>query len=209
MAPLLDVVNDRNEKVGELELPDALLTAPVRPDLLHAVVVMQRANRRQGTASTRGRSEVSGGGRKPWRQKGTGRARAGSSRSPLWRHGGTVFGPKPRDYGTRVPRQVRRRALQGALASQVRADRVRVVEGFGLERPNTKVLAAVLKGLGASGNVLLVLHAMEDVVMRSARNLPRVRLLAAAGLNAYDLLWADTVVFTREALGKVTEALAT
>ena len=208
MATVLDVVNQKNERVDQVTLDEAIFGGPVNPHVLHATVVMQRAGRRQGTHQTKGRSEVSGGGKKPWRQKGTGRARAGSIRSPLWRHGGTVFGPHPRDYRLQVPRKVRRGALRSCLVAQVRAGRITVLQGLELERPSTKALAAVLRALGASGRVLLVLPAIDETVRRSARNLPKVQVLPVQGLNVYDLLAADRVVFTREALGRLQEVLA-
>ncbi len=207
MATVLDVVNQKNERVDQVTLDDGIFGGPVNPFVLHATVVMQQANRRQGTHQTKGRSDVSGGGKKPWKQKGTGRARAGSTRSPLWRHGGTVFGPHPRDYGFRVPKKVRAAALKASLAAQAQAGRITVLQGLELERPSTKVLAGVLKVLGAEGRVLLVLPAKDETVRRSARNLPRVQVLPVQGLNVYDLLAANRVVFTRQALGRLQEVL--
>ena len=208
MGTVLDVVNQQNERVDQVTLDDGIFGVPVNPHVLHATVVMQRANRRQGTHETKGRSDVSGGGKKPWKQKGTGRARAGSTRSPLWRHGGIVFGPHPRDYGFRVPKKVRAAALKASLAAQAQAGRITVLQGLELERPSTKALAGVLKVLGAEGRVLLVLPAQDETVRRSARNLPGVQVLLVQGLNVYDLLAADRVVFTRQALGRLQEVLA-
>ena len=205
---VLDVVNTQNERVDQVELPDALFGGAVNPHVVHATVVMQRASRRQGTHQTKGRAEVRGGGRKPWKQKGTGRARAGSTRSPLWRHGGTIFGPHPRDYSFAVPRKVRAAALRSCLAAQAQAGRLMVLQGLSLERPSTKALAGVFKAVGAAGRVLLVLPARDETVSRSARNLPAVRVLLVQGLNPYDLLVADRVIFTREALGRLQEVLA-
>jgi len=207
-AMVLDVVNTQNERVDQVQLPEGIFGGPVNPHVLHATVGMQRANRRQGTHDTKGRSEVRGGGRKPWRQKGTGRARAGTIRSPLWRHGGIIFGPHPRDHGYSVPRKVRAAALKSSLAAQAQAGRITVLQGLALERPSTKALAAVFKAVGAAGRVLLVLPARDEAVRRSARNLPRVRVLPVQGLNPYDLLAADRVVLTREALGRLQEVLA-
>ncbi len=205
---VLDVVNVQNERVDQVQLPDAIFGGAVNPHVVHATVVMQRANRRQGSHQTKGRSEVRGGGRKPWKQKGTGRARAGSTRSPLWRHGGTIFGPHPRDYRFAVPRKVRAAALKSCLAAQAQAGHLTVLEGLRLERPSTKALAGVFQAVGAAGKVLLVLPARDEAVSRSARNLPAVRVLPVQGLNPYDLLRADRVVFTREALGRLQEVLA-
>src|SRR5512134_3408016 len=138
MTTMLDVVNAKNEKVDSLELPAAIFAAPVKGHILHEVVRMQLANRRQGTADTKGRSDVSGGGKKPWKQKGTGRARSGSTRSPIWRHGGTVFGPHPRSYAFEVPKAVRRQALLAALTSKAQAGAIRLLESISLEKPSTK-----------------------------------------------------------------------
>ncbi len=207
MATVLDVVNQKNERVDQVTLDEGIFGGPVNPFVLHATVVMQQANRRQGTHQTKGRSDVSGGGKKPWKQKGTGRARAGSTRSPLWRHGGTVFGPHPRDYGFRLPKKVRAAALKASLAAQAQAGRITILQGLELERPSTKALAGVLKVLGAEGRVLLVLQAKDETVWRSARNLPRVQVLPVQGLNVYDLLAANRVVFTRQALGRLQEVL--
>lgn len=208
MATVLDVVNQRNERVDQVTLDERIFGGAVDPHALHATVVMQRAGRRQGTHQTKGRSEVSGGGKKPWRQKGTGRARAGSTRSPLWRHGGIVFGPHPRAYALRVPKRVRAAALKSSLTVQAQAGRITVLQGLELERPSTKALAGVLKVLGAEGKVLLVLEAKDETVGRAARNLPDVHVLPVQGLNVYDLLAADRVVFTRHALGRLQEILA-
>jgi large subunit ribosomal protein L4 len=208
MATLVDVVNAKNETVDRCELPEAIFSAPVKPHLLHEVVRMQLAKRRQGTAETKGRSDVSGGGKKPWKQKGTGRARSGSSRSPLWRHGGTVFGPHPRSYEFGVPKAIRRQALLAALTSKAQAGAIRVLESLGLERPSTKAMAALLKGAGVAGKALVVLPARDETLEKSARNLPAVRVLTVQGLNVYDVLRADTLVLTPEGVHTLREVLA-
>ncbi len=202
------VVNANNEKVDNLTLPAGIFDAEVKPHLLHEVVRMQRANQRQGTADTKGRSEVSGGGKKPWRQKGTGRARAGTIRSPLWRHGGTIFGPHPREYGYQVPKAVRRQALLGALTTKAQAGAIRVIDGLALEKPSTKAVRGLLKALGATGRVLLVLPGRDEVVEKSVRNLPEVRLLTVPGLNVYDVLKAETLILTPEGVHTMQEVLA-
>jgi large subunit ribosomal protein L4 len=207
MATVVDVINAKNEKVDSLELPAAIFGAAVKPHLMHDVVRMQLARRRQGTSDTKGRSEVSGGGKKPWKQKGTGRARAGSTRSPLWRHGGTTFGPHPRDYGYKVPKTVRLQALCGALTAKAEAGAIRVLESLGLEKPSTKAMRGVLEGVGAQGKTLLVLPSRDDVVEKSARNLPDVRVLTVRGLNVYDVLRADLLVFTPEGVQTLREVL--
>jgi large subunit ribosomal protein L4 len=208
MALRVRVVDVNNAPSDEVALDDAIFGAVPKPHLLHALVTMQRANRRQGTASTRTRSEVRGGGRKPWRQKGTGRARAGSRRSPLWRGGGAVFGPKPRSYAYLVPRKVRAAALRSALSSKVEAGRLIVVEGFSMERPRTAEFRALLERLDLVEPVLVVMDRVEGdgIIAKSCRNLPGVTLLAAAGLNVYDVLRHETLVMTRPALTQVEEA---
>jgi large subunit ribosomal protein L4 len=208
MATLVDVVNAKNETVDRCELPEAVFSAPVKPHLLHEVVRMQLANRRQGTAQTKGRSDVSGGGKKPWKQKGTGRARAGSTRSPLWRHGGTVFGPHPRSYELGVPKAIRRQALLAALTSKAQAGAIRILESLGLERPSTKAMVALLKGAGVAGKALVVLPARDETLEKSARNLPAVRVLTVQGLNVYDVLKAVTLVLTPEGVHTLREVLA-
>lgn len=208
MAVRVQAVDLDKEKTEEIVLNEAVFDAPVKPHLLHDVVKMQLANRRQGTASTRTRSEVRGGGKKPWKQKGTGRARAGTRRSPLWRGGGTVFGPKPRDYSYRVPRQVRASALRAALSSKAQAGRLIVVENLSQERPSTKGFRALLGRLGVEGRALVVTNQVkkDDAIARSCRNLPGVTLLPVQGLNVYDILKYDALVITRDALGLVGEA---
>jgi large subunit ribosomal protein L4 len=208
MPTTVDVINANNEKVDSLELPEAIFGAPVKPHLLHDVVRMQRANARQGTAATKGRSEVSGGGKKPWRQKGTGRARAGTIRSPLWRHGGTVFGPQPREYAFLVPKAVRRQALLGALTVKAQAGAIRLLESLSLEKPSTKAMRSLLQGVGVRGKALLVLPGRDEAVDRSARNLPEVRVLTVRGLNVYDVLKADTLILTPEGVHTLREVLA-
>jgi large subunit ribosomal protein L4 len=208
VATHVDVVNANNEKVDSLELPEAIFGAAVASHVLHDVVRMQRANRRQGTADTKGRSDVSGGGKKPWKQKGTGRARAGTIRSPLWRHGGTTFGPHPRDYGFRVPKAVRRQALCGALTAKAQVGAVRLLESLSLEKPSTKAIRGLLTTLGARGKLLLVLPERDEILEKSVRNLPDVRLLTVRGLNVYDILKADTLILTPEGVHTLREVLA-
>jgi large subunit ribosomal protein L4 len=208
MTTTVDVVNTHNEKVDSLELPAAVFAAPVKSQLLHEVVRMQLANRRQGTADTKGRSDVSGGGKKPWRQKGTGRARAGTTRSPLWRHGGTTFGPHPRDYGFLVPKAVRRQALCGALTVKAETGAIRLLESLSLEKPSTKAMRNLLQGVGALGKALVVLPGRDEVLEKSVRNLPEVRLLTVQGLNVYDILRADTLIMTPEGVHTIREVLA-
>lgn len=208
MATTVDVVNTNNEKVDSLELPETVFGAPVKSELLHEVVRMQLANRRQGTADTKGRSDVSGGGKKPWRQKGTGRARAGTIRSPLWRHGGTIFGPHPRAYGFQVPKTVRRQALCGALTAKAEAGAIRLLESLSLEKPSTKAMRSLIQGVGARGKALVVLPGRDEVLEKSVRNLPDVRVLTVQGLNVYDILRADILIMTPEGVHTLREVLA-
>jgi len=205
MGRVLDVLTMENVKVDQVALPEAVFAAPPQAHLVHQMVRFQRNTRRQGTASTKTRSEVSGGGRKPWRQKGTGRARAGTIRSPLWRHGGVVFGPKPRSYALDLPRAVRRQAMRAALSAKADAGRIRVLDALSLEKPSTKAFRALLETLQVRGRALVILPQEDEVVMKSARNLPAVKVLPARGLNVYDVLEADTLLLTREALALVGE----
>lgn len=206
--PKVAVYNMQGEVVGEMELSDEVFGCPVNEAVLHSAVVMQLASRRLGTASTKTRGEVSGGGRKPWRQKGTGRARAGSIRSPLWRKGGIVFGPKPRKYGYRLPKKVRRLALRSALSAKVQEGNLVVVEDLNLPEIKTKEMVKVLKALKAEPKALVVTAAYDEKVEKSARNIPGVLPMEAKGLNVYDILYHDKLVMTKEAVAKVEEVLA-
>ncbi|MDQ3752630.1 MAG: 50S ribosomal protein L4 [Actinomycetota bacterium] len=187
--------------LGDLELPDELFGGPVNTDVMHQVATAQLAAARSGTASTKTRSEVRGGGQKPWRQKGTGRARHGSIRSPIWVGGGVVFGPKPRDYTLRVPKKMRRAALLSALASKASEGRVAVLENF--TETKTRAAAALLRQAEISGRILLVLDPNDDVsatVDRAFRNLRGSAFSLYGSLSTYDVLVADAVIFTRSAL---------
>jgi large subunit ribosomal protein L4 len=197
------VVTMTREAAGTLPVPAAVVQAPPREHLLHEMVKAQLAARRAGTHATKTRGKVRGGGKKPWRQKGTGRARAGSIRSPLWPGGGTIFGPRPRSYAYRLPRSARRAALCSALSSRFGEERAIVVDAFTLPAPKTKEMARALAGLGTPANVLVVLPAADEGVQRAARNLPGVKVLPADALNVYDLLRYETLVITRAALEAV------
>jgi len=205
--PTVDIYDANKQKVGDIELSDAVFAVELRPHLLHEVVVWQLACRRKGTASTKTRTEVRGGGRKPWRQKGTGRARAGTRRSPLWRGGGIVFGPKPRDYSYRPPRKVRREALRVALSDKLREDKLLVLKSFGLEEIKTKAFAEVL-GRFEADSALVVTDGPDRVLELSSRNLPKVKVLRAEGLNVYDILKYDHLVLLESAVKPVQEALS-
>lgn len=208
MSVIVQSLDANGAKVTDVALDEAVFGADPAPQLWHDVVKMQLANRRQGTASTRTRCEVRGGGKKPWKQKGTGRARSGTRRSPVWRGGGTVFGPKPRDYGYVVPRQVRAAALRAALSEKVRTGKLIVVESLSVEEPNTKAFNGLLARLGVQGSALIVVDqaGRDDAIVKSCRNLPHLMLLPMQGLNVYDILRCDTLVLTRGALVAVEEA---
>jgi len=195
------VIDASGATTGERDLPEELFGGEINAAVLHQVLVAQLAAARSGTASTKTRSEVRGGGKKPWRQKGTGRARHGSSRSPIWVGGGTVFGPKPRDYTQRVPKKMRRAALRSALADKARNERVWVLDAF--DEAKTKTAAAALKAAGIDGRVLLVLDPGDQVsarVDRAFRNLPTAAFSLFRSLSTYDVLVADDVIFTGSAL---------
>ncbi len=197
------------EAIGEVELPDELFSAPVNVAVLHQVVIAQLAGRHLGTHNTKRRGEVAGGGKKPWRQKGTGRARQGSIRSPQFTGGGVVFGPHPRSYVQRLPRQMKRLALCGALTSKLDDDAIRVVNGFGLETPRTRDLLGILELLGrAEGRVLIVAPGTDETLILSARNLPGVEVIRADSLNVVAVLNADTVLIEEPALSKMEEVYA-
>ncbi|MEB3182640.1 MAG: 50S ribosomal protein L4 [Nostocaceae cyanobacterium] len=201
------VKNWQGEEVGQATLELRVAKEESAAHVVHRALVRQLTNARQGTASTKTRSEVRGGGRKPWRQKGTGRARAGSTRSPLWRGGGVIFGPKPRDYELKMNRKERRLALRTALIS--RAEDLIVVQDFSdqLPRPKTKELVTAIARLGATPELktLLIVGAKDENVYLSARNVEKLKLIAADQLNVYDLLHADKIVATTSALEKIQE----
>ena len=204
----LDVVNNKNEKVGALEVRDEVFGGRVNTELIWESVVRENAARRQGTHATKNRALVSGGGKKPWRQKGTGRAQVGSSRTPLWRHGGTVFGPQPRSYEYQLPKKVERGALRAALAQKLKDRQVVVVDALVADQIKTKAAAAMLKRLGVEGKAVIIDVAPDEKLSRSVRNIPGVSMLASARVRARDVMNADRVVATTRALETLQEALA-
>ncbi|MDQ1082925.1 50S ribosomal protein L4 [Microbacterium sp. NPDC007973] len=196
----LDVVKADGNKAGSVELPAALFDVKTNIPLIHQVVVAQRAAARQGTHSTKRRGEVSGAGRKPFKQKGTGNARQGSIRAPHMTGGGIVHGPKPRDYGQRTPKKMIAAALLGALSDRARGQRLHIVDSFGIEgAPSTKAAATALTALGAVKNVLVVIDRDDELTIKSVRNLAYVHVLTFGQLNAYDVLVSDDIVFTKAA----------
>lgn len=206
--PMVDVVDLNNQKVGELELSDTVFAAPVKRTLLYEAVRHHLAGRRRGTAKTKVRREVSGSGRKLWRQKGTGRARMGSIRSPLWRHGGTTHGPVPRDYSYHLPKKMVLGALRAALSAKLQDGELKVVQEFALPDNRTKSFRAVLDKLEALKTVLVVDNGENRNLALGSRNLPGVTLVASREVNVYDLLGHERVLVSEAAARKLSEALA-
>ena len=203
----LDVVNSQNEKVGAVDLSDAVFGGTIKKDLVWESVVRENASRRRGTHATKNRALVSGGGKKPYKQKGTGRAQAGSSRSPLWRKGGTVFGPQPRSYTYLLPKKVEKGALRAALQSRLKDGVVTVVDELTASEVKTKTAAALLKSLGATGKTLLVDVKLNENFLMSARNIAGVRLVPSQQLTARDVMDTGRVVLTRAAMERLQEVL--
>jgi len=206
--PKVALFNVSGSQVGELELNDAVFGIEPNTHVLHEAVVMQRASLRFGTHKVKGRSEVRGGGRKPWKQKGTGRARQGSIRSPQWVGGGIVFGPTPRSYSYRLPKKVRRLAIKSALSAKVIDQDIIVLDALSLNAPKTKEFAAILNNLKVDRKSLVVAPSYDDNVALSARNIPGVKFVAADGINVLDVLSHDKLIITKEAVQKVEEVLA-
>jgi large subunit ribosomal protein L4 len=198
------VLNMRGEPVGDMDLDQSIFGVDVNVAVLHQAIKMQLANARQGTADTKTRGEVAGGAVKPWRQKGTGRARQGTTRSPLWIKGGVTFGPHPRGYAQSMPRKMRRLALKSALASKLQENRLIVVDDLSMAEPKTKEMVATLQSVGAGPSTLIVMAERNSNVERSARNLPGVKTLQATNLNVADLLNHDFIVLTQAALGAIS-----
>src|SRR5438874_1481857 len=203
----LDVVNSENKKVGAIDGRDEVFGGRVNTDLVWESVVHANAAERRGTHKTKNRANVSGSGKKPGRQKGTGRARVGSIRKPLWRHGGTVFGPQPRSYDFRIPKKVEIGALRAALAEKMRDGRLVVVDALGASEVKTKAAAAMLKSLGVEGKAVLIDVAPDENLSRSVRNMPGIAVRASGRVSARDIANADRVVATRGAIEKLQEAL--
>ncbi|MEA1970364.1 MAG: 50S ribosomal protein L4 [Thermodesulfobacteriota bacterium] len=204
--PVLNVYDIEKTKIAELELSDHVFGAEVNEHILYEVVKMQLACRRQGSASTEGRSDVRGGGRKPWRQKGTGRARAGTNRSPLWRGGGIVFGPKPRDYSYKVPKKVRKAALRSALSMKVKEDKMIILRSFPMDEIKTKKFKEILGRLEL-GKTLFVLDEKDAILEKSSRNIKDIKMMRSEGINVYDLLKYDNLVLLEPSVKKIEGAL--
>jgi large subunit ribosomal protein L4 len=206
MANVLPILTRGGGTKGNATLPESLFAVEPNEHVMYEAVRSYLANQRSGTANTRGRSEVRGGGRKPWRQKGTGRARVGSIRVSHWVGGGTTFGPKPRDMSVRLPKKIKRLALKSALSTKAGADEIRIIEDLKLDKISTKEIASMLKEVGAgSGRTLLVIPEGSREILLSSRNIPHVKVTLARQLDTYSLLEANTVVMTESALAKVEE----
>ncbi len=204
----VSVLDMTGKKVSDIELSDAVFGIEPNTSAMHLVVVGYLANQRQGTQSTKTRAEVRGGGKKPWRQKGTGRARQGSTRSPQWYHGGVAFGPKPRTYGISINRKVRRLAMKSALSSKAVSDELIVLDGITLEGIRTRAIADMFAGINAKKKVLLVLPENNETVYKSARNIAGAKVATVGTLNVYDILNCDSLVLLKDAVVKLEEVYA-
>jgi len=206
--PKVAVYNMLGAQVGEIELKDEVFGIEPNNAVMYEFIKMQLANKRQGTSSTKTRTEVRGGGKKPWRQKGTGRARVGSSRNPVWRGGGIAFGPKPRDYSYKLPQKVRRLALKSALSSKALDNKIVVVDEFNFDQPKTKAMMQALEALKVGKKTLLVTADGNVNVVKSARNIEGVKPMRADFINVYDILKHDTLLMTKDAVAMVEEVFA-
>ncbi len=203
----IELVDTKKQKVGDVELLPSIFEAEVKESLIYDMVVCQMAKRRAGTHSTKGMHEVRGGGRKPWKQKGLGRARAGSIRSPLFKGGGIVFGPKPRDYSYNLTKKAARGALISALSLKSKENALIIVDKLAFDAPKTRLAVEALGKLGLTGKTLLVSNAKDDNIDKSFRNIPKVKQILAKAINVYDLINADHVLITKEALDSIQERL--
>jgi large subunit ribosomal protein L4 len=204
--PELDIKDKNNTVVGKIALSDDLFGVSAKQGVLHQAVVNFLANQRQGTHATKTKGLISGGGKKPWKQKGTGRARSGSTRSPLWRGGGTIFGPQPRDYSYKLPKKVKRLALMNAFHEKLSSDEVVILDGFSFEKPRTRDIVSILKSFNLQNkSVLIILPEKDDAVVLSARNIPGVRVVRAADVNVYDVIAHAMLLMTKDAVLKLGE----
>jgi len=206
--PEVDLLNSKGENVGKISLPEEIFGKKLNRGLVHEALVSQLAMARQGTASTKTKAEVSGGGIKPWRQKGTGRARVGSIRSPLWRHGGIIFGPKSRSYWIAFPKKKRRSAIKQVLSEKIRDNRLRVINSLTLEEGKTKKARALLEKMGALMGTLVIAKGRDVNLSRAFANLPKVKLIPVQSINIHDLLNYEKIIITRDALGAIVEGLS-
>ncbi|SHH54804.1 50S ribosomal protein L4 [Clostridium grantii] len=205
--PVLDVFNTEGSKVGTMDLNETVFAAEIKESAVHQVVVAQLANKRQGNQSAKTRSEVSGGGRKPWRQKGTGRARQGSTRSPQWVGGGMVFAPKPREYRVSTPKSMRKTAMKSVLSSKVNENEMILLEGLTLETPKTKTIVAMINALNVK-KPLIVVASSDEAIYKSVRNIENADVVPVNNLNVYDILKHGNLVVTKEAIAQIEEVYA-
>jgi large subunit ribosomal protein L4 len=203
---VVDVFDIEKKKVAEVDLNDAVFAAEVNEAIIYDVVKMQLASRRSGTASTKTRSDVSGGGKKPWRQKGTGRARSGTSRSPIWRSGGTVFGPHPRDYSYSIPKKVRKKALISALSMKLKENKMVILKDFPMDKISTRVFKSVID-LFSLKKALFVLDDNNEVLLKSSRNIKNVKMVRSEGINVYDILNHEHLILLEPSVKKIEGAL--
>jgi large subunit ribosomal protein L4 len=203
---VVDVFDIEKKKVSEVDLNDAVFAAEVNEAIIYDVVKMQLASRRSGTASTKTRSDVSGGGKKPWRQKGTGRARSGTSRSPIWRSGGTVFGPHPRDYSYSIPKKVRKKALISALSMKLKENKMVILKDFPMDKISTRVFKSVID-LFSLKKALFVLDDNNEVLLKSSRNIKNVKMVRSEGINVYDILNHEHLILLEPSVKKIEGAL--
>ncbi|MET1176534.1 50S ribosomal protein L4 [Peribacillus simplex] len=206
--PKVTLFNQTGSQVGDIELNESIFGIEPNNHVLFEAIIMQRASLRQGTHKVKNRSEVAGGGRKPWKQKGTGRARQGSIRSPQWRGGGIVFGPTPRSYSYKLPKKVRRLSIKSALSAKALEENILVLESLSFEAPKTKEFVAVLKNLSVDTKTLVVTDGLDEKVALSARNIPGVTVVEADGLNVLDVVSHNKLILTKSAVEKVEEVLA-
>ncbi len=201
----IEIINKDNNSVGKTDLPDDIFGVDVRKGLLHEVVHNHLANKRQGTAATKTRGMVSGGGKKPYKQKGTGRARAGSNRSPLWRGGGTVFGPHPRDYSYKLPKKVKWLALNSALSAKLADGEIMIIDEISVTEPKTKAVVGMLASLGLKNNVLIIVPEKNEALELASRNIPRVNVVRVNELNVFTILSHEKLLISKDAVEKMKE----
>ena len=206
--PKIALTNMQGANVGEIELSDGIFAVPMNEPVVHQVIVAQLANKRQGTQSALDRSEVSGGGKKPYRQKGTGHARQGSTRAPQWTHGGVVFAPKPRDYSKSVPRKVKRLAMKCALSSKVFGNEMIVLDALKVETPKTKEMVKILSAIGADKKTLLVMPGKDEIITRVSNNIPGLKLACVNTINVLDIMNCDKLVVVKDAVAQIEEVYA-
>ena len=202
----LEIVDIRKNKVGELTLPNEVFSYPIKEHLIYEAVVNYQANQRRGTACTKTRGEVSGGGRKPWRQKGTGRARAGSIRSPLWRKGGITFGPRPRDYSYQIPKKAKRNALKSALSMKLKENKIIIVDNLEINEPKTKKGVEIIKNLEVNSGLFIDTNKNKNLIL-ALRNIPKIKAVGWEDVNIYDVLLYDKIIFSKRGFDGLMERL--